>query len=109
MLSCIILQKLKPYLNLKGHDTAVNSVTWNPHDKDLCASAATDGSIRIWDLRARRCVAQAESTNKDNLHISWGTDKPYIAVATRENHIVILDTRTNKTFRDSTLPEKVRI
>eukprot|EP01138_Halocafeteria_seosinensis_P007994 gb/GECG01008167.1/.p1 GENE.gb/GECG01008167.1/~~gb/GECG01008167.1/.p1 ORF type:complete len:361 (+),score=29.53 gb/GECG01008167.1/:1-1083(+) len=99
----------KAFLNLKGHQDRVNTVAWNPEDSQLCASASADGSIRIWDLRTRRCKAQAQNTKMDNLHMSWSQDRPYIAITTRENHIVILDTRTWKPFKDCTLPEEPQV
>lgn len=41
--------------------------------------------------------------------MSWSLDKPYLAIATRENHVVVMDTRTWRPIKDCTLPEEVRI
>ena len=46
----IVSRKFKP--SLKGHTKPVRRVSFNPNGK-LLASASYDGTIRIWDLKAR--------------------------------------------------------
>ena len=34
----------------KAHSQDVNSVAWNPIDKNLLASASDDGAVKLWCL-----------------------------------------------------------
>ena len=37
--------------SLRGHSGAVSSVAWSPRDEHTLASAGTDGTARLWDVR----------------------------------------------------------
>lgn len=37
--------------SLPGHQGAVLSVAWSPHDEHLLASGGSDGTVRFWDIR----------------------------------------------------------
>lgn len=37
--------------SLAGHSGAVLTVAWNPKNENLLASGATDGVVRLWDIR----------------------------------------------------------
>ena len=37
--------------SLAGHSGAVLTVAWHPKDENLLASGATDGCVRLWDIR----------------------------------------------------------
>lgn len=37
----------------KGHISEITSGTWHPHNSDLCVTAGTDSTLRIWDVNMR--------------------------------------------------------
>ena len=47
-----------PYLrdmhNTKGHISEISTGTWHPTDKNLCITAGTDSTLRIWDVNLKR-------------------------------------------------------
>ncbi|EFW23095.1 hypothetical protein D8B26_006620 [Coccidioides posadasii str. Silveira] len=45
---------LRDMRNTKGHISEVTSGTWSPTDSNLCATAATDSTVRIWDANIGR-------------------------------------------------------
>jgi WD40 repeat protein len=45
---------LRDMNNTKGHVSEVTTGTWNPVDKNICVTAGTDSTLRIWDVNHRR-------------------------------------------------------
>jgi WD40 repeat protein len=45
---------LRDMNNTKGHISEVTCGTWNPVDKNVCVTAGTDSTLRIWDVNHRR-------------------------------------------------------
>lgn len=41
---------LRDMHNTKGHISAITTGTWHPAYKDLCVTAGTDSTLRIWDV-----------------------------------------------------------
>ena len=37
----------------KGHISEITNGTWHPHNYDLCVTAGTDSTLRIWDVNVR--------------------------------------------------------
>ncbi len=46
---------LRDMHNTKGHISEITTGTWHPTDKNLCVTAGTDSTLRIWDVGAKRC------------------------------------------------------
>jgi len=45
---------LRDMHNTKGHISEVTTGVWHPTNRDLCATAGTDSTIRIWDVNNPR-------------------------------------------------------
>lgn len=51
---------------LKGHSGRILSTKWNPLNQYLLASAGSDGTVRVWDIRqAASCVASMDMMRSD--------------------------------------------
>ncbi|KAI2785281.1 WD40 repeat-like protein [Daldinia loculata] len=46
---------LRDMNNTKGHVSEITTGTWHPTDKNLCVTAGTDSTLRIWDINNKRC------------------------------------------------------
>ncbi|OWP05407.1 hypothetical protein B2J93_8350 [Marssonina coronariae] len=49
---------LRDMNNTKGHISEVTTGTWNPVDKNICVTAGTDSTIRVWDVNHKRSQKQ---------------------------------------------------
>lgn len=45
---------LRDMNNTKGHISEITTGTWHPTDKNLCVTAGTDSTLRIWDINNKR-------------------------------------------------------
>ncbi|KAI1432919.1 WD repeat domain-containing protein [Xylaria sp. CBS 124048] len=45
---------LRDMNHTKGHVSEVTTGTWHPTDKNLCVTAGTDSTLRIWDINNKR-------------------------------------------------------
>ncbi|OAT08163.1 hypothetical protein, variant 2 [Blastomyces gilchristii SLH14081] len=73
---------LRDMRNTKGHISEITSGTWSPTDYNLCVTAGTDSTLRIWDVnvgrsqkdvivhqsRAAGCAGRTRMTA-----VAWGT------------------------------------
>ncbi|GAB0142973.1 hypothetical protein EsHS_00003506 [Epichloe bromicola] len=45
---------LRDMNNTKGHISEITTGAWHPTDKNLCVTAGTDSTLRIWDINNKR-------------------------------------------------------
>lgn len=45
---------LRDMNNTKGHISEITTGTWHPSDKNICITAGTDSTLRIWDINFKR-------------------------------------------------------
>ncbi|RMY50570.1 hypothetical protein D0865_06831 [Hortaea werneckii] len=45
---------LRDMHNTKGHISEITTGTWHPTDRNLCVTAGTDSTLRIWDINNSR-------------------------------------------------------
>ncbi|KAI9825477.1 MAG: THO complex subunit 3, partial [Phylliscum demangeonii] len=58
---------------LRGHTGAVERVVWNPVREAELASASADGTVRFWDVRAKRCRAEVK-IDGEAFTLAWSPD-----------------------------------
>lgn len=46
---------LRDMHNTKGHISEVTTGTWHPTERNICVTAGTDSTLRIWDINNPRC------------------------------------------------------
>lgn len=93
-------QRLK---RLQGHQGIVNSCSVSKAKNsrnELMASASDDGTVKLWDLRARRCVETYEH-NYQFLSVALDESRNRIFAGSLDNMIHVLDTRMSKTTSNS--------
>ncbi|CEO96677.1 hypothetical protein PBRA_005281 [Plasmodiophora brassicae] len=77
-------------IELKGHEATVNQLCWSPISEHLLATASTDKTVRIWDIKAGKIIKRVE-TKGANINISWSPDGNYIAVGDKNDTVSIID------------------
>ena len=74
---------LRDLHNTKGHISEVTSGIWHPSDYNLCATAGTDSTVRIWDANVGRSQKEvivyksrlAGSAGRSKMTaVSWGSN-----------------------------------
>lgn len=75
---------LRDLNNTKGHVSEVTSGAWNPTDYNLCVTAGTDSTVRIWDANVGRSQKEvimhksrvAGSAGRAKMTaVTWGSPK----------------------------------
>ncbi|RAK75496.1 26S protease regulatory subunit 4 [Aspergillus fijiensis CBS 313.89] len=75
---------LRDLHNTKGHISEVTSGAWSPTDENLCVTAGTDSTVRIWDANVGRTQKEvivhkskmAGSAGRSKMTaVAWGSPK----------------------------------
>ncbi|GAM34627.1 WD repeat protein [Talaromyces pinophilus] len=56
-----------------GHTSSVEELQWSPNEKNVFASASSDGSVKVWDVRSksRKPAVDVKISNTDVNVMSW--------------------------------------
>ncbi|KAK2748160.1 ribosome biosynthesis protein rrb1 [Myotisia sp. PD_48] len=56
-----------------GHTSSVEEIQWSPNEKNVFASASSDGSVKVWDVRSksRKPAVDVKISNTDVNVMSW--------------------------------------
>lgn len=58
---------------LLGHTSAVEELQWSPNEKNVFASASSDGTVKVWDVRSksRKPAVDVKVSDTDVNVMSW--------------------------------------
>jgi ribosome assembly protein RRB1 len=56
-----------------GHKSSVEEIQWSPNERNVFASASSDGSVKVWDVRSksRKPAVDVKISNTDVNVMSW--------------------------------------
>lgn len=83
----------RPYV---GHQGSVEDVQWSPNEKNVFASASSDGTVRIWDVRSksRKPAISVQVSETDVNVISWSQKTVHLlATGADDGHWAVWDLR----------------
>ena len=63
-----------------GHSSSVEDLQWSPNERNVFASASSDGTVKVWDVRSKSHTAAVSvniSTSDINV-LSWSTQTPHL-------------------------------
>lgn len=86
----------RPYT---GHASSVEELQWSPSESNVFASASSDGTTRIWDLRskAHKPALSVRVSNTDVNVLSWSAQTSYLlATGADDGAWAVWDLRTWK-------------
>lgn len=97
----------KPYT---GHQGSVEEIQWSPSEKNVFASASSDGTVRIWDVRSksRKSVLDVQVSNTDVNVMSWSRKTSHLlATGADDGQWGVWDLRQWKPGSGTTKPTPV--
>ncbi|KAG7290135.1 hypothetical protein NEMBOFW57_000132 [Staphylotrichum longicolle] len=64
----------------QGHTSSVEEIQWSPSEASVFASASSDGTIRVWDVRskARKPALSMQVSNVDVNVMSWSMQTTHL-------------------------------
>lgn len=87
--------ELRYSVELKGHASSVDYLSWNPTHIDRLASVGKDKTIRFWDYREAKCILEIQ-TNGENITVTWSPDGNYVAAGSKDDVITFIDVKAKK-------------
>lgn len=88
-----------------GHGEQVDHVAFHPSNTHVLASASSDKTIRLWDIR-QTLTHTKMPTKSQNLNVAWSPCGTYFLYGDKDDTISMVDARTLKTLRVESLREE---
>ena len=94
---------------LIGHTGSIEELQWSPSEKNVFASASSDGSIKIWDVRSksRTAALSMQVSNTDVNVMSWSRQTNHLLASGDEDGVwAVWDMRQWKSSTTSVAASK---
>ena len=85
--------------SLEGHTASINRLAWSPDAKKI-ASAASDRSVRVWNIATGKCMHTLNSGGSELAYsVAWSPDGLSLATGTEESSLTSWDARSGEQVR----------
>lgn len=63
-----------------GHQSSVEDIQWSPNERNVFASASSDGTVKVWDVRSksRKHAVSVKVSDTDVNVISWSRQNTHL-------------------------------
>ena len=63
-----------------GHQSSVEDIQWSPNERNVFASASSDGTVKVWDVRSksRKPAVSVKVSDTDVNVISWSRQNSHL-------------------------------
>ena len=89
-----------------GHQSSVEDLQWSPNEKSVFASASSDGTVKIWDVRSKshKSAVSVSVSSTDVNVISWSHQTAHLLATGADNgEWAVWDLRNWKPSTSNTL------
>ena len=93
----------------KGHHGSIEEIQWSPNEKTVFASAGSDGTVKIWDVRSksRKPAVDVKVSSSDINVMSWSRQTSHLlATGADDGEWAVWDLRQWKPAGDNSDKQK---
>lgn len=94
-----------------GHTSSVEEIQWSPNERNVFASASSDGSVKVWDVRSksRKPAVDVKVSRTDVNVMSWSKQTSHLlATGADDGQWAVWDLRHWKPNAPTTTPSQLR-
>ncbi|CAK8683632.1 unnamed protein product [Clavelina lepadiformis] len=93
----LALEQNEPYRVLKGHDSKVFHVRWNPLVGNVLCTGSDDRSIRVWAVESETCTMILTGHTAPVRGLAWNYEVPFLlASGSWDSSLRLWDVRSGK-------------
>ena len=90
-----------------GHQGSIEDIQWSPNERNVFASASSDGTVKIWDIRSksRKPALSVQVSDTDVNVLSWSKQTAHLLATGADNgQWAVWDLRQWKSLTTSSNP-----